>query len=229
MAKILIVDDQPTYLRMLYTILTQHKHDVTKVNNAIEALDALKNTKFDLLLTDAIMPGPTGFDLVSTIRSSEELKDLPVIMLTSKREQKDVQKGILIGVNDYVIKPVEPIVLIEKIAAVLAKANQSKLPSVARVQIAACWQDTTTVTEVSESGMSLESNFAVSIGFPIRIKSDIFKHLGVREQTLTAFECTADKANEGTFQIKVIYADPTAQEVQLIRNWINSHLSKKAS
>ncbi len=229
MAKILIVDDQPTYLRMLFTILTQHKHVVTKVNNAIEALDALKNTKFDLLLTDAIMPGPTGFDLIRTIRSTDELKDLPVIMLTSKREQKDVQNGILIGVNDYVIKPVAPDVLIEKIAVVLAKANQSKLPDVARVQIAAGLQDTTTITEVSVSGMSLESNFAVTIGFPVRIKSDIFKHLGVREQTLTAFDCTADKANPGNFQIKVIYVDPTAEEVQTIRTWINSHQSKKAS
>ncbi len=150
-------------------------------------------------------------------------------MLTAKREQKDVEKGILIGVNNYVVKPIEPNILIEKIAAVLAKVNQSKAPDVARVQISANWQDTTTVVEVSETGLSLESNFSVPIGFSVRIKSDVFKQLGVPDLTLTAFECTADRPKPGYFQIQVIYADPTAQESQTIRNWINSQHSKKAS
>ncbi len=59
------------------------------------------------------------------------------------------------------------------------------------------------------------------------IKSDVYKQLGVRDLTLTAFECTADRTKPGWFQ--VIYADPTAQELQSIRNWINSQHSKKAS
>lgn len=232
MAKILIVDDQPSYLRLIEKILTQHNHTVTKVNNAVEALDTLKNGTFDLLLTDAIMPGPTGFDLISTIRNTANIKDLPIIMLTAKREQKDVEKGILFGVNDYVVKPVHPEILIEKIAALLAKTSPTSSTFVVnkvKVGIAAHWQDTTTVVEVSETGMLLESNFAVPIGFPLRIKSDVFKQIGVGDLTLIAFECLADRTKPGTFQVHVIYADPSPQDRLSIGNWIFSQHIKKAS
>ena len=75
MAKILIVDDQLSFLITLEKILTAHKHTIRKVDNAFDAAEILLVENFDVLITDAIMPGRTGYDLVSTIRKTEKLKN----------------------------------------------------------------------------------------------------------------------------------------------------------
>lgn len=120
MAKILIVDDEPAMRVVLESMLGKAGHDVTASANSFDALEELGKQTFDLLITDASMPTGSGFDLVKTVRKDERLKKLPIMMVTGKREKKDVQHGIVVGVDDYVVKPLNQEILISKVTAVLA-------------------------------------------------------------------------------------------------------------
>ncbi len=229
MVKILIVDDQPTFLRLIDKILTQNNYEVLKASNVVDAIQILRAEKIELLITDAIMPGPTGFDLIVTIRNDSILKNLPIIMLTAKREQKDVEKSIALGVNGYVVKPIQPEILLEKVSSLLEKTYGTAVATHAKAEFSARWQDTTTVTEVSESGLVLESNFSVPLGFPLGINSDVFKNLGTNDLLLTAHECTAIKTKPGYYKIKTLFANPTNKDLEAIQKWILSQQKQKAS
>src|SRR5688572_26828558 len=109
MARVLVVDDQKSVLMTLEALLAKEGHLVSSCLNAADALSKLQEENFDLLVTDAIMPGgETGYALIRTIRSHPKLTDLPVILVTGKREREDVERGLLAGTDDYVVKPVDP-------------------------------------------------------------------------------------------------------------------------
>lgn len=229
MAKILIVDDQATFLLTLDKILKQHGHEVTAVSNAFDALAHLKALGTELLITDAIMPGPTGFDLVTTLRRMENFKALPIIMLTGKRGQKDVEKSIRSGVNAYIVKPIVPSVLVAKIAGLLQiKADQVVL-KIVPVTLMASWQDTTKIIEISENGFTIESNVTVPAGYPISINTELYDQIGTSNLALTVVESAADRSQPGRFKIQTVFTDISDKDLSALREWIKSAQVKIAS
>lgn len=122
MAKILVVDDQASILKTAEAILKKAGHEVYTAADGYIALEKLSIFTFDLIVTDANMPGISGFDLVKALRIGEKTRNTPIVMLTSRHEKRDVEKAIQVKVSDYVIKPIEPAVLISKIETLLGKA-----------------------------------------------------------------------------------------------------------
>ena len=114
---ILLVDDSKTELHLLSDILTQKGYTVRTAENGEEAMRRLAETKPDLILMDVVMPGTNGFQLTRAITRDPRFAGVPVIMCTSKNQETDRVWGLRQGARDYLVKPVDPELLLAKIAA----------------------------------------------------------------------------------------------------------------
>lgn len=113
--RILVVDDMSTMRRIIKTILGQLGYtNVDEAENGKQALAKLKKEKFDFLITDWNMPEMDGLSLVKAIREDEELKNLPILMVTAEAKKENVMEALKSGVNNYIVKPFTPEVLKEK-------------------------------------------------------------------------------------------------------------------
>ncbi len=117
--KILVVDDMSTMRRIIRTILNQLGYsNIEEAENGKQALAKLKKEKFDFVVTDWNMPEMDGLSLVKAIRSDDELKHLPVLMVTAEAKKENVMEALKAGVNNYIVKPFTPEVLKEKMEKV---------------------------------------------------------------------------------------------------------------
>ena len=119
--KILIVDDSLSQRRALQQILTDAGFRVQAVRDGIEAVEWLANSKPDIVITDLEMPRMNGIELASHIRSHANIRDLPIIMVTSRSTQKHRQMAEEAGIDFYLIKPVQDDDLLSKIQILLDK------------------------------------------------------------------------------------------------------------
>ncbi|MGB9770858.1 MAG: response regulator [Candidatus Kapaibacteriota bacterium] len=122
--KFLVVDDSPTMRRIVINALkTFGIEDIVEAEDGQDALAKLKENKIDFVITDWNMPNMNGLDLTKTIRSSEQWKNLPILMVTTRGLKEDIIQALQAKVNNYIVKPFTPQVLKEKILAIL-KTNE---------------------------------------------------------------------------------------------------------
>jgi len=127
--KILVVDDEPAFVRLVSQVLNHKGYQVFAANDGQEALRLLFARKPDLVLLDVIMPKMDGWQTCSRIR---DLSDVPIIILTGQRtNEEDIVKGLDHGADDYLVKPVGNRELVARVQAVLRRAE---LPSTLDVQ-----------------------------------------------------------------------------------------------
>ena len=125
MPKIALVDDEQSILTSVSLSLQSEGFTVDTFLNGVEALEALESQSYDLGLFDIKMPKMDGNELLSKVRSSkiENLKDLPIIFLTSKDHEQDEIIGLRMGASDYIKKPFSQKLLNERIRTVLRIHN----------------------------------------------------------------------------------------------------------
>jgi signal transduction histidine kinase/class 3 adenylate cyclase/CheY-like chemotaxis protein len=104
--RILIVDDEPINLQVLVNMLALQRYSVTKANSGKEALDAIQNQTFDLILLDVMMPKMSGYEVCEAVRKQYPANSLPIVFLTAKNQVADLVQGFETGANDYLTKPV---------------------------------------------------------------------------------------------------------------------------
>jgi DNA-binding response OmpR family regulator len=115
MKKILIAEDEGHIARLVIFKLEREGYEVTWAQDGGELLSKLENMIPDLVILDVMMPVLNGFEVLKKIRGDDRYKSLPVIMLTSKSQDKDITEGFNLGVNDYIIKPFRPSELIARV------------------------------------------------------------------------------------------------------------------
>jgi len=114
--KILVVDDFQTMRRIIRNYLRQLGfNNVEEAEDGDVALEKLKETAFDFVITDWNMPKMTGIDLLKKIRAADNFKNIPVLIITAEAEKENVVQAAQAGVNDYIVKPFTPEVLQTKI------------------------------------------------------------------------------------------------------------------
>jgi two-component system chemotaxis response regulator CheY len=119
--KVLIVDDFATMRRILKNILKQlGLKNITEADNGKAALKELKNEKFDLILCDWNMPEMPGIDLLNQVRSDDQLKGIPFVMVTAEVKKENILEAVKAGVNSYVVKPFTAETIGEKLEKVFA-------------------------------------------------------------------------------------------------------------
>jgi len=119
--KILIVDDDPDILDVLKITLEAEGYEVIEAHDGKEALDIIKRTNPDLLITDFKMPKMCGDELCSNLKDDILVQHMPIIMLTGKGEVTDKVHGINAGADDYMVKPFEPQELVARVKMVLRR------------------------------------------------------------------------------------------------------------
>jgi two-component system chemotaxis sensor kinase CheA len=107
--RVLLVDDDIRNLYALSAVLEVKGLDITSAQNGKEALELLQNTekKFDIVLMDIMMPVMDGYEAIRAIRKNNNLKNIPIIALTSKAQAEDRQLCIDAGANEYMSKPID--------------------------------------------------------------------------------------------------------------------------
>ena len=115
-ARILVADDDDGVREMIQYRLGRFGYEMLQAADGREALEVINREKPDLVLLDVMMPELDGFQVCSRMQENEEMKQIPVVMLTAKAEAKDVTRAFNSGAVDYVVKPYDPIVLQQKVA-----------------------------------------------------------------------------------------------------------------
>lgn len=116
----LVVDDSPTMRRIVINALRSFGHsDVLEAGDGEEALQQLGANPVDFVVTDWNMPVMSGLELTKAIRSSDKLKNLPILMVTTRGLKQDIIEALKAKVNNYVVKPFTPQILEEKINLIL--------------------------------------------------------------------------------------------------------------
>ena len=119
MANIFIVDDSPTEVHVLKSMLEKNGHTVDSADNAEAGIEKIKATKPDLVLMDVVMPGMNGFQATRALTKAPETENIPIIIVTTKDQETDKMWGLRQGAKDYVTKPVDEVILLEKISSIL--------------------------------------------------------------------------------------------------------------
>lgn len=117
MAVVLIIDDSPTELHLFQSMLEKAGFETLVADSAEEGLRQAASARPDCILMDVVMPGMNGFQATRRLTRDPATAGIPVIMITSKDQETDKIWGMRQGANDYLVKPIDPKVLLEKIAA----------------------------------------------------------------------------------------------------------------
>jgi len=125
--KILVVDDDPTMVKLINVNLKLNNFAVIEATSGEQALDKLSGEKPDLVVLDIMMPGVDGWEVLSRIRSNPDTEEMPVILVTAKTQDSDVIRGWELGADEYVIKPFNPLLLVEVIKMVLDRSYEERL------------------------------------------------------------------------------------------------------
>lgn len=120
--RILIVDDEPRYLRLLEANLRTEGYEVVTASDGAQAVDVFSNQPIDLVLMDVMMPKLDGFGATQRIR---EFSNTPIIVLTAKGDEQDRVRGLDLGADDYLVKPFSATELLARVRAVLRRAQPS--------------------------------------------------------------------------------------------------------
>ena len=117
---ILVVDDEPRYLRLMEANLVTEGYRVYKASNGQEAVDIVAKQQPDLVLLDIMMPILDGFQACERIR---EFSNVPIIVVTARGSEQDRVKGLDLGADDYIVKPFSATELLARVRAVMRRAQ----------------------------------------------------------------------------------------------------------
>ena len=119
MARVLIVDDSPTEIHVLKTMLEKNGYETLTAASGEEGVETAKAEKPDVILMDVVMPGMNGFQATRQLTRDAQTSDIPIIIVTTKDQETDRVWGLRQGAKDYVTKPAEEKELLGKIKQVL--------------------------------------------------------------------------------------------------------------
>ena len=121
MAKILIAEDERDIRDLVAFTLRFAGYEVVTASNGEDAMILAPKEVPDLILMDVRMPRMTGYDACRLIKTEERLRDIPVVFLSAKGQESEIQTGLGAGAEEYLLKPFAPDQLIDRVRSILAK------------------------------------------------------------------------------------------------------------
>ena len=122
--KILVVDDDPTLTALVEKFLKKNGYEVTAVTEAVDGLEhAMKNDP-DLIILDIMMPIINGFNFCKLLKQEKETENIPILILTSRNQIKDIEIGLEMGADAYLVKPLNTTELLKTIKVIESSRKQ---------------------------------------------------------------------------------------------------------
>jgi DNA-binding response OmpR family regulator len=121
MARIVIAEDEPDIRELVAFTLRFAGHEVTATANGEEALNQAIKIVPDIIIMDVRMPKMTGYDACRAMKKEANLKDIPVVFLSAKGQDSEIQTGLEAGAEEYLLKPFAPDQLVERVKVILGK------------------------------------------------------------------------------------------------------------
>ena len=121
MAKIVIAEDEPDIRELIAFTLRFAGYEVITGSNGEEGYELTKKERRDLAMFDVRMPKMTGYDACKKIKADSEIAHIPVIFLSAKGQENEIEQGLAAGAEEYLLKPFAPDQLTERVKAVLTK------------------------------------------------------------------------------------------------------------
>ena len=121
MAKILIAEDERDIRDLVAFTLRFAGHEVFTAANGEEAVEMAPNVNPDIILMDVRMPRMTGYEACKVMKQNIDLRDIPVVFLSAKGQEAEIQQGLDAGAEEYLLKPFAPDQLTSRVKAILAK------------------------------------------------------------------------------------------------------------
>ena len=214
---ILIIDDNPVDIKVLSKML---EVDGYVVQTCVDALkleeDFLDKEIPRIIYLDLQMPTISGFEVIKKIRKHEKAKDVPIVIVSGRKELADVKTAVGLGANDFVIKPIDPLVLKEKLARFeSAGSNEFKLVDIKNHTVNQCSvRKETIMNKISEFGMEIRTEIPLKVGETLEIAdlpSELFEDLRIFARCLRVSQ--VDK----TYTAQLTFVGLTEPQRQIIR------------
>jgi len=119
--KILLADDEEDIKSVVSLFLESKGYEIITAYDGLSALDMARTEKPDLILLDVMMPVVNGYEVCARLKADEELRDIPVVMLSAMAQSESVDKGLSAGAVDYIVKPFDPVAMEQVVSRVLAE------------------------------------------------------------------------------------------------------------
>ncbi len=123
-AKILIAEDERDIRDLIAFTLRFGGFDVVEANNGQEAVDQALASRPDLILMDVRMPKMTGYDACKQLKSMDDMKHVPVVFLSAKGQESEIQQGLDAGAEEYILKPFTPEELVNTVRQILQRSRE---------------------------------------------------------------------------------------------------------
>jgi CheY-like chemotaxis protein len=231
MARILIVDDDADVLKFVDKVLSMQGHIVFKAQNAVQAMDLLNGSMYDLLISDANMPHFSGFELIHTVRNNKRFQNMGIAMLTGLREKKDIEKAVRAGVDDYIVKPIDPTILTQKVVE-LFKRRPPMEPAELKILDGhkmglASLELPIQLQSFSELGLTFLSPFPFQEGHDLVLASEIFRRIQIPVPKMRVGQC--ETQSDGRHLIRISFMGINEAFIQKVRAWIYLQAGKKVA
>lgn len=231
MARVLIVDDDPDILRVAERVLETAQHDILTANNAIHALDLLNRLPFDLVISDANMPQCSGFQLIEDIRKNSRWAHLSVAMLTSLRNKKDIDRAIHLGVDDYIVKPIDPVVLANKVNRLVERKSQKEsdqieLPRLSPLRKARLLHGAEVIS-VGPTCLIIESDHPLHENTLIEVRCGLFDSIGIKPMSVRLI--SVKKINGNHWKGWCSYNSSQHDQIKKLKLWMKHQPPKRFS
>src|SRR5688572_12801564 len=118
---VLVVEDDPVILRLLEVNFELEGFGVVLAHDGAEGIEMARSHRPDVIISDIMMPRTSGLELLTTLKGDPATKEIPIILLSAKAQTSDLKTGMDAGADDYVTKPFEPLDLVERVNALLAR------------------------------------------------------------------------------------------------------------
>jgi len=124
--RILVVDDEPWILAVIKRRLEVTGYSVTSAADGVEALERARAEMPDLIVLDLMLPRKSGYDVCVELKNDPACAHIPILMLTARTQDKEVERGVQSGADGYMMKPFDGAKLVERVAELLMRADRSE-------------------------------------------------------------------------------------------------------
>jgi len=122
---VLVVDDDPVIQKLLQVNFEMEGYNVVTASDGAEGLERARSEHPDIVILDVMMPKMNGLEVASTLKSDSATAGIPIILLSAKAQEADVQAGRQTGADDYFTKPFDPLELLERVARLVGEPEPS--------------------------------------------------------------------------------------------------------